>query len=181
MNLEPSDESTPKEKISLELPQEAWKENSPPKIGGALILVAFALFVSLVQNLGYFFGSIAPIIGSPAWERFTNPGSPEFHPQWKLALICDAVTATLILIWNIAMLVFFFRKKKVFPVSMAASLPMIFLLILAGHFLSGRIPAVAESSGYAMQGTALIIKFIGLNIWIPYFLLSKRVAKTFVR
>jgi len=178
---EPLRESTTKENISLKQPQETWKENKPPKIRGALILVAIGLFISLVQNLGYFLGSIAPIIGSPAWERFTNLGSPEFHPMWKLAIIYDAVTATLFLFWNIALLVFFFRKKRVFPVSVAASLPIIFLLILAGHFLSGLIPAVAESTGYAKQGTALITKFIGLHIWIPYFLLSKRVAKTFVR
>jgi len=181
MNPAPSNEPTLRENVGLELPQESWKENKPPKIRGALILVAIGLFISLVQNLGYFFGSIGPIIRSPVWERFTNPGSPNFHPQWKLVLICDAVTSTLILFWNIVVLLFFFRKKRVFPVLAAASLPMIFLLILAGYYLSGRIPAVAESAGYAKQGTALIIKFIGLHIWIPYFLLSKRVATTFVR
>jgi hypothetical protein len=181
MNPDPLNEPTPKENVSLERPQEPWKENKPPKIRGALILVAICLFFSLFQNLGYFFGSIGPIIRSPVWERFTNPGSPNFHPQWKLVIICDAVTATLILFWNIVMLLFFFRKKRSFPVSVAASLPMIFLMILAGHYLSGLIPAVAESAGYAKQGTALIIKFIGLHIWIPYFLLSKRVATTFVR
>jgi uncharacterized protein DUF2569 len=181
MNPDHSNEPTPRENVGLERPQEPWKENKPPKIRGALILVSIGLFISLAQNLGYFFGSIGPIIRSPVWERFTNPGSPIFHPQWKLVLICDAVTATLILFWNIVMLLFFFRKKRVFPVLMAASLPMIFLLILAGHYLSGLIPAVAESAGYAKQGTALIIKFIGLHIWIPYFLLSKRVATTFVR
>ncbi|HEU0177861.1 MAG TPA: DUF2569 family protein [Blastocatellia bacterium] len=62
-----------------------------------------------------------------------------------------------------------------------ASLPIIFLLILGGHYLSGLIPAVAESPAYTKEGTELITKFIGLHIWIPYFLLSKRVAKTFVR
>jgi Protein of unknown function (DUF2569) len=181
MNLEPSNESTPKEKISLELPRGAWKENRSPKIRGALILVAFGLFISLVQNLGYFFGSIAPIFRPPVWERFTNPSSPEFHPQWRLVLICDAISSTLIFFWNIVMVVLFFRKKRGFPVLVAVSLPIIFLLILAGYFLSGLIPDVAGSEGYAKEGTALIIKFIGLHIWIPYFLLSKRVAKTFVR
>jgi Protein of unknown function (DUF2569) len=181
MNPDHSNEPTPRENVGLELPQEPWKENKPPKIRGALILVSIGLFISLAQNLGYFFGSIGPIIRSPVWERFTNPGSPIFHPQWKLALICDAVTATLILFWNIVMLLFFFRKKRVFPVLAAASLPIIFLMILAGYYLSGLIPAVAESAGYAKQGTELIIKFIGLHIWIPYFLLSKRVATTFVR
>lgn len=181
MNPEPSNELAPKENVALDQLQEPRKENKPPKIRGALILVAVGLFISLVQNLGYFFGSIAPIIGSPEWERFTNPSSPEFHPQWKLVLICDAVTGTLNFLWTIVMLVLFFRKKRVFPMLVAVSIPTIFLVNLAGYYLSGLIPAVAGSAGYAKEGEALIIKFIGLHIWIPYFLLSKRVAKTFVR
>ena len=181
MNPESSNDLVPKENGALYQLQKPSEENKLPKIRGALILVAIGLFISLVQNLGYFFGSIAPIIRSRVWERFTNPGSPGFDPRWKLVLTCDAITATLILFWNIVMLVFFFRKKRVFPVLVAASLPIIFLMILAGHYLSGLIPAVAESAWYAKDGTALIIKFIGLHIWIPYFLLSKRVAKTFVR
>jgi hypothetical protein len=181
MNPESANDLVPKENGALDQLQKPSEENKLPKIRGALILVAIGLFISLVKNLGYFFGSIAPIIRPPVWERFTNPGSPGFNPQWKLVLTCDAITATLILFWNIVMLVFFFRKKRVFPVMVAASLPIIFIMILAGHYLSGLIPAVAESAWYAKEGTALIIKFIGLHIWIPYFLLSKRVAKTFVR
>jgi len=181
MDPEPLNEFAPKENLGAGGIQEPQKEHKPPKIRGALILVAFCLFLSLFQNLGYFLGSIAPIIRSPLWERYTNPSSPKFHPQWKLVIICDAVIATSILFWNIALLVFFFRRKSAFPVLVAASLPIIFLLILASYYLGGLIPAVAGSAVYAKQGRTLIIKFIGLHIWIPYLLLSKRVAKTFVR
>jgi hypothetical protein len=181
MNPEPLNESTPKEKISLELPQEAWKEPKHPKIRGALILVAIGLIFSLVSNLADFSGAIAPILGSPLWERYTNPESPEYHAQWKLVIIYDAIMATIILFWNIVMLAFFFRKKRVFPRLASASLPIIFLLIFASYYLGGLIPDVAGSAEYAKQGTALIVRFIGMHVWIPYFLLSKRVAKTFVR
>ncbi|HKQ90387.1 MAG TPA: DUF2569 domain-containing protein [Blastocatellia bacterium] len=180
MNPEPLSESTPKENISLKLPEGAWKETKPPKIRGALILVAVGLIVSIVDNLVDFSVAIAPIFRSPLWERYTNPGSPEYHAQWKLVIIYDAMMVTVILFWNIVMLAFFFRKKRVFPKLASASLPIIFLLIFASYYLGGLIPAVAESAGYAKEETALIIKFIGLHIWVPYFLLSKRVAKTFV-
>jgi hypothetical protein len=181
MNPEPLIESTPKEDIGPERLRGPSKENKPPKIRGALILVASVLCVGLLQNLADFFGGIAPIINSPLWERYTNPGSPKFHPQWKLVIICDALIATLILFCNVVMVVFFFRKKRVFPALAVASLPISFLLALASHYLGGSIPAVAGSAAYAKQGTALIIRFMAMNIWIPYFLLSKRVAKTFVR
>ncbi len=181
MNPKSSNDLVPKENGALDQLQKPSEENKLPKIRGALILVAVVMIFNLFQNLSYFLGSIAPIIRSPVWERFTNPGSPEFNPHWKLVFIFDALTAALILFWNIVALVFFFRKKRGFPRLIAVSIPIIFLLILAGHFLSGLIPAVAGSAGYAKEETALIMKFIGLHIWIPYFLLSKRVAKTFVR
>jgi cobalamin synthase len=181
MNPDPSSEPTPKENVGLERLQKPWKENRPPKIRGALILVAIVLCVNLLQNLADFFGGIAPIIKSPLWERYTNPGSPKFHPQWKLVIICDAIAVTLILFCNVLMVVFFFRKNRVFPALAVASFPIFFLLAFASHFLGGFIPDVAGSAAYAKQGTALIIKFIAMHIWIPYFLLSKRVAKTFVR
>jgi uncharacterized protein DUF2569 len=181
MNPEPLSESTPKENAGIKQLPKLSKEPEPPKIRGLLILVACSLIFSLLQNLSHFLASIAPIINSPQWERFTNPGSPMFHPQWKLVLICGATTAALILFWNVVTLVLFFRKKRVFPVLAAASLPIIFLLVLGGHYLEGIIPAVAESAVYAKEGTTLIWHFIRLHIWIPYFLLSKRVAKTFVR
>ena len=107
--------------------------------------------------------------------------SPKYHAQWKLVIIYDAMMATVILFWNIVMLAFFFRKKRFFPRLASASLPIIFLLIFASHYLGGLIPAVAGSAEYAKQGTALIVRFIGMHVWIPYFLLSKRAAKTFVR
>ena len=181
MNPEPLSESTQKENISLEQPHEPWKETKPPKIRGALILVAVLLIFNLVQNLAYFSGAIAPIFRSPLWERYRNPVSSEYHAQWKLVIIYEAMMARVIVFWNIVMLALFFRKKRVFPRLASASLPISFLLIFASHYLGGLIPAVAGSAEYAKQGTALIVRFIGMHVWIPYFLLSKRVAKTFVR
>jgi hypothetical protein len=147
MNPDPLSESTPKETIGVEHLSKLSKEPELPKIRGALILVAASLIFSLLQNLAYFLGAIGPVVRSPLWERYTNPSSSMFHSQWKLALICDAVTAILILFWNVAMLVLFFRKKRVFPMLAAASLPIIFLLILRGHYLWGDYPSRRRKRG----------------------------------
>ena len=76
MNPDPLSESTPKENISLKQLQEPWKETKPPKIRGALILVAVGLIFNLVHNLASFSGAIAPIFRSPLWERYTIPSRP---------------------------------------------------------------------------------------------------------
>jgi hypothetical protein len=181
MKTEPSSLMTTEERASFDQSQETVGMCKPPRIGGLLIFVMIGLFLSLIQNLTYFLASIAPIIRTPLWERLTAPASTDYHPYWKPVLIYDVTTCSLILIINIVLLWLYFRKKRVFPKLTVVLIPLIYVTILAGYFLSGVIPAVAESEEYAKQGHMLVVKFVGFHIWIPYFLLSKRVERTFVR
>jgi len=75
----------------------------------------------------------------------------------------------------------FFREQRAFPKFIVIVIPIIFILILLGYYLSGLIPAVAESPDYSKQTSLVIVRFVALHVWIPYFLLSDRVKKTFVR
>jgi Protein of unknown function (DUF2569) len=161
--------------------QDAVSDGKPQRIGGLLILIMIGLFLSLIQNSRNFLGSVVPIFRTPLWDSLTNPESTDYHHYWTAVLIYDAATSSLILIMNIVMLWLFFRKKRVFPKLIVVSIPLMFVIFLAGYFLSGVIPAVAESKEYAKQGQDLIVRFVGVHIWIPYFLLSKRVGRTFVR
>ncbi len=152
-----------------------------PRIGGILILIAIGLFLSLIQNLGHFTGSIAPLLRRAVWRRLTTPGSPAYHPYWKSVLLFEAVTSAVILLANAIAIVLFFRKERAFPKLIVIAIPIIFILIVIGHYISGLIPVISESEAYAREGRLLILRFVALHVWIPYFLLSKRVKKTFVR
>lgn len=154
--------------------------NKPPGIGGALVLVAIGLCLSGLQNLTYFLGSSAPIAKGSAWAFLTDPNSDAYHPHWKPFLIYQAIISLLFLVTNVALLILFFQRKRVFRKLIVLLIPVIFLLSFTSHVWPGFIPSVAESSEYAKQGHALIVKFIALHIWIPYFLVSKRVKETFV-
>ena len=151
------------------------------RIGGVLILVAIGLIISLVQNLEHFLGNLAPFRQDQVWERLTTPGSTAYHPYWKPVLVFELASSSAILGLNALVVVLFFRKQRVFPKVIILGIPIIFILILIGYYLSGLIPAIAESSDYSKQMSSLIVRFIALHIWIPYFLLSERVKKTFVR
>ncbi|MGH9873841.1 MAG: DUF2569 domain-containing protein [Pyrinomonadaceae bacterium] len=151
------------------------------RIGGVLIFVAIGLIISLVQNLGHFLGNLAPFRQDQVWERLTTPGSIAYHPYWKPVLLFELASSSAILGLNALAVVLFFRKQRVFPKVIIVGIPMIFILILIGYYLSGLIPAIAESPDYSKQTSVLIVRFIALHIWIPYFLLSERVKKTFVR
>ena len=172
-----AEEETP----NFDQPQLAGGSDKPQRIGGFLIFVAVGLFLSLLQNIGYFLDSLAPVIRRPLWERLTDPDSPAYHPYWESVLIYEATTSSFILLANIIILWLFLRKKRFFPTLIVVLIPIIFVMSLAGYYLSGFIPAVAENKEYVKQGHALIVKFVGLHIWIPYFLVSRRVGRTFVR
>jgi len=152
----------------------------PLKIGGVLILVAIGLILSLVQNLEHFLGNLAPFRQVAVWERLTTPGSTAYHPNWKPVLLFELVSSSVIFGLNAVAVALFFRKQRVFPRFIVATIPIIFILILLGYHLSGLIPAVAESPDYSKQSSMLIVRFVALHVWIPYFLLSQRVKKTFV-
>lgn len=155
--------------------------NEPPlKIGGVLILVAIGLILSLVQNLGHFLGNLAPFRQVQVWERLTTPGTTAYHPNWKPVLLFELLSSSAILGLNAVALALFFRKQRVFPKFIVIVIPIIFIITLLGYYLSGLIPAVAESPDYSKETSALIVRFVALHVWIPYFLLSERVKKTFV-
>jgi len=162
-------------------PQDAGDNERPQRIGGVLILIAIGLVISLLQNVGYCLSSLAPVLKRPVWDSVTNPISLSHHPYWKSVLIYEAATSSAILLMNVIMLWLFFRKKRMFPKLVVMMIPVFFVLNLLGYYFSGFIPTVAASALYAKQGKELVISFVALHIWIPYFLLSKRVKRTFVR
>jgi len=164
----------------VEDPTEPTRSEPPLKIGGVLILVAIGLILSLVQNLGIFLADLAPFREAQVWAQLTTPGSTAYHPYWKPVLLFELVSSSAFFGLNAVSVALFFRKQRVFPKFIVIVIPTIFILILVGYYLSGLIPAIAESPEYAKQSSVLIWRFVALHVWIPYFLISERVKKTFV-
>lgn len=149
------------------------------KIGGLLIFIAIGLVLSLLQNSTYLLSTLTFLQGQ-VWESLTNPASTAFHPYWKTVIIYEFVTASIFVASNLAALILFFQKRRLFPLLVIVSIPVIFILSLVSYYLSGLVPAIAESPDYGKVKELLIIKFVALHVWIPYFLVSKRVKRTFV-
>jgi len=146
-----------------------------------LIYIAICMVLGTIQSISYFLLAASFILRKARWDRLTLPTSAAYHPYWKPYLIFDALSSTLILLASIIALVLFFRRSKLFPKLIVTIIPTVFILNLISYYLLGFIPRVAESAEYAKAGRNLIVSFIALHIWIPYFLVSKRVKETFVR
>jgi Protein of unknown function (DUF2569). len=168
------------------LPQESetilgsGQHREPLKIGGVLTIVAIGLVLSLLQNLAGLGQSLVPLRGE-VWERLTTPGFSAYHPYWKPAILFGIISASVTVTLSAISLVLFFLKHRFFPTFVVVAIPVIFVLMLASYYLEGLVPAIAASPAYAKESHALIIRFIALHVWIPYFVISERVKQTFVR
>lgn len=171
-------ETEPKDPQAISSQENARSER--PKIRGFLIFVAFGLVLSFLQNLAVLVQSLAPFRGE-VWEKLTTPGFSAYHPSWKPAIVFGMISSSVTLAATVISLVLFFRKHRFFPTFVVVAIPVIFVLMLAGYYLEGLVPAIATSPGHDEERHTLIIRFLAMHVWIPYFLTSERVKRTFVR
>ena len=150
-----------------------------PKIRGWLILIAVGLVANLVQSLNASL-QVLKFFDAPVWSRLTDPTSPAFHPGWRTAIIYQAVAVSVFVIFSLSAVILFFGRRRVFPKLFIVMVPIMFVLSFVGHYLWGQIPVVASTPAHTRMVYVLVLNFIALHIWIPYFLVSKRVKRTFI-
>jgi hypothetical protein len=110
-----------------------------------------------------------------------DPPDINRHDVGAAVILFELISASVTLALSAIGLVLFFRKHRFFPTLIVVAIPVIYVLMVAGHFLEGLVPAVALTPAYGKGGHTLIIKFVAMHVWIPYFLISDRVKRTFVR
>ena len=149
-------------------------------IRGWLILPLIGLFITPVRISISILKDFIPIFTDGRWNVLTTPGSGAYNPLWVALIIFECVGNAVFVIFSIVLLVFFFRKSRLLP-KLIISYIILNVLFVAGDFsLANLIPAVAEQSD-PQDAKELARAIIGAIVWIPYFLVSKRVEQTFVR
>lgn len=155
-------------------------QGEPRGLGGWLILPAIGLFAFPIRLAASFYNDFLPIFQEGYWEVLTTPGYEAYHHLWAPLLIFEIIGNSLFIIFDIVLIVLFFTRSYRFP-----TLIIIFiatnLFFLAGDLVfAGLIPAMAaESDPESVK--ELTRSIITAAIWIPYFLVSKRVKNTFVK
>lgn len=152
---------------------------SQPKIGGWLILPAIGLVLGLLRVLSYL-GTTLRFYLSPKRQLLTVPGARLYHLLWQPLLAYELIGNTIFLLVMAVIAVCFFQKKRITPKLLVAFIPVSFLFTLGDHLVAAQIPSLAATSNHASIGTSLLISFFWMHVWIPYFLVSKRVQATFV-
>lgn len=150
------------------------------KIRGWLILVAIGLMINPLRLLVLVAKDLWPAFSGETWSLLTTPGTRAYHPLWEPLLVFELVGNIGFVVFSIMALIFFFQKKKIFP-----KLAIVFLLsnlifVVVDHLVAEAIPFIASQSD--LKSLKEIIRVaVGCSIWVPYFLVSKRVKGTFIR
>jgi len=149
------------------------------KIGGWLILVAIGLIFAPIRLLVVLFKDLLPALSADTWSRLTTPGTEAYHPLWAPLLLFEVIGNCLFILSPIIIAVFFFQRRRFVPRLIIVLLLANLVFVTIDYFAADLIPFVAaqEDLGSLKE---LIRALIACAIWVPYFLVSKRVKGTFV-
>lgn len=146
---------------------------------GWLILVGVGFCLAPLRILKDMIGN-AKAMEADIWSRLTTPGSPAYHPLWAPVLIGELVVNVGLLGLSVLAIYLFFRRRRAFP-RVAIGFLAAGVVVLVADLLAVRmIPAAAAQLG-GPDVLKLLQPAIAAAIWIPYFLVSRRVRATFVR
>lgn len=157
----------------------AVEVTGPRGIGGWLILPLLGLFltpiwiaIGTVQNIQVF--------RDPAvWSALTSPGSPDYHPLWAPVIIFEIAANVVMVAFAVVLIWLFLKKSRRIPTLMIVWLVTLLVVQIVDQAFARQIPAVAAEPD--PQGFRDMVRaVIGVVIWVPYFLKSKRVKNTFV-
>ncbi|MBT2323172.1 enhanced serine sensitivity protein SseB C-terminal domain-containing protein [Variovorax paradoxus] len=152
---------------------------APEGIGGLLILPLLGLIASPIRMIYQIYtGMIVPLANAQAWDALTNPSSPSFMPFYAASVGFELLINLFLVVFGVWVLWNFLRSKK--------DTPTLFILWVGAHvavnlvevLLLGRLTPQAEYEAALRNLPRILITAL---IWIPYFLLSKRVRNTFTR
>lgn len=150
----------------------------PRGIGGWLILPLLGLILTPFRIGLQTVSDVLPAVQPATWSALTTPGSKAYHPLWAPAIIFELGANAMLILFSVVLVWLFFRKSRRVPLLMIVWL----LAIIAAQGIdlafANQIPAVA-----ALPDTDaiknLVRSVVGAVIWVPYFLVSKRVKNTF--
>jgi hypothetical protein len=152
----------------------------PKGLGGWLVLPAVMPVAIAIGRSSSLVFDYLPLLGGGTWEALTTPGSETHHHLWTPVLVYEIAGNILLVAFAIALLVLMLTKSHRLPRLMIAFLAGNAVFVVGGFLLANRIPAVAaEEDPESVK--ALVSAFAAAIIWIPYFLVSKRVRNTFLR
>ena len=148
-------------------------------LGGWLILVGIGTVISPFFILYSFAPAYYSIFTGGAFEYLTTPGTEVYNPMWGPLIIGEAAFNSLLVLASFYLIYLFFTKHYLFPrVFIAITLANAIFIPLDAWLVTFVLPD--EPMFDPETKKQLIKSLVGVFVWIPYMLVSKRVEATFV-
>lgn len=148
-------------------------------LGGWLVLPIIGLFLAPVLTLVQFLPGLEAY-SADYWQQLASPGGSRYHPLWAPTLLADLCLSLTLVLAPLWVLLLVFTKRRSAPVAYIALISVSVLGQTALGITLASIPA-DEPIMLPEDWAALVRGWISAAIWIPYFLVSRRVRSTFVR
>jgi hypothetical protein len=158
--------------------QDAGKSYS--KIGGWLILCAVGLVLYPIQSLYLLVTRLIPAVFSDNWAALTTPTNPGYHSLWAPLVVAELTGSIVLLMLSIFIVIFFFRRHRWVPRLVIFFMAASIIFVGADYFIINFF--LIRTNSVNVDTTINFVRTVVAGaIWIPYFMFSRRVAKTFTR
>jgi len=146
-------------------------------------LLLFTGFVVLkIVRIGFLIVStFLPLFRDGTWQALTRPDSPAYHPLWERVLLFELAGNIVIGAMATVALALLVVRSSYAPKFSIGLLMGSFVVAAANYFIAGKIPSVADQGTDYESLAVLVRSTLAMLIWVPYFLISKRVKTTFDR
>lgn len=151
--------------------------------GGWLYIVTIGQLFTLYTAITTIFEADIPLLNSPEWKMLSDPQSSDYNPLWEPFIYAE-IGASALIILLIALIGFLTvklsRHYKAAQIALYtfnfvySMMVVVFMISLNSHY---NPPVFSENDFTKIITQASVASLI----WIPYFLLSKRVKNTFNR
>jgi len=147
-------------------------------IGGVLILPAIGVLIGplliAIQATRLHF-----VFDRDRWLALTSADGAAYHPLWAPLLTGELLANLFMVCFGILLAIVFFQRRRI-AVWLYITLLVVQLVIqIADHAFAQHIPALVQHSSNTSD-TSLFRSVGACLVWIPYFLISRRVKATFV-
>jgi hypothetical protein len=158
--------------------------DGPSGIGGWLVFPVLGMILTSLITVFALFRDVIPVFRPQIWSALTTPGSPAYNALWAPLTFFEAMAMLVMIAMPVVLLVLIFQKRRVLPRMMLCFLCFAFAV---GVVDSAAVLYLRTNVFHETGPDARVQVFqtvargaLGLAIWVPYFLKSKRVKNTFV-
>lgn len=151
-------------------------QDGPRGIGGWLILPTIGLVLSPLRMGFQFFTDLLPVFASDTWRQLNDASRAGHQPMLPTLIVAELVANVAMFAFTLVLIWLFFRKSRRTPRLFVIWLILLLVVQVVDTTLISSLGLPIDKDSVR----DIVRSLVATAIWVPYFLVSKRVRNTFV-